>query len=211
MLGGRAAKFVTPSFALAICIIASTRPCVAQGPLAPMNQGSGETFFFVVDMQCGYGTAGNLRGLGISMTIASDQVDTADAIAYSRQLIGDSDMCIESLNRSTTAPTALNDAALVWVKMNKLWGLDVLADSLGGTENASWQAVSNEVDAALDICDSPNITKPGEPYDSARNMIKWTLGVAAQQRATGSAPLLQQDVPSLRACAKQIGDNEVTF
>lgn len=196
----------------AFCVGALASPCSAQGTSPQAATSSEEIFYYIVDTRCGYGTARELHSIGRSMNIAADKDDTVTEVADSRKLIEAADVCINLLPSCAADVTApCDDAPVIWVKMNKLWGLDGLAESFAATGNPSLRPLSTEVDSALDICDSPNITKQGQPYDSGRAMIKWTLAAAARTpRTVGGSPI-EESADRLRACAQRIGDNEVSF
>lgn len=193
------------------CLGSFAAPCFAQGTL-PQATGSEGIFYLIIDTRCGYGTARDLHGIVVDASIAADKSDIASQVAESRKLVQDADLCINSLAPcAENATTPCDDAPITWVKMNKLWGLELLAQSFAATGNPSMGALSNEVDSALEICESPNITKQGQPYESGRAIIKWTLADAARTRRIVSGSPIEESVDRLRACAQRIGDNEVSF
>jgi S1-C subfamily serine protease len=158
----------------------------------------------VIDSKCGSGAS---AGLVQSMKKAEAELNANDypsASTDARTVIEGANFCATSFAVTCQPGEVCNDASYVLLGALQLSGQQVLRIATARMGGDTVNAVRNEMDTALLLCKSPNITDALQPYAAARGFIAASIDLA---RKTYRAPMYRGvlDVREIRGCASKIG------
>ena len=130
-----------------------------------------------VDAHCG---AGATTRLFRKMNKAFSELhanDYAAASADARSVIEKANMCVIATPNPCQGLdwTPCNDSAHALIEGVQLASQQILRLATVRTNGNSLDALRNEVTTALDLCASPNILSPSQPYQTIRSLMSGTI------------------------------------
>jgi hypothetical protein len=149
--------------------------------------------------------------LDLALIEDEDVGDDSAEVADARKLIRLADEC------EAVLPTCVNgnncdDAPDVFIKGQLLIGFGALGPSLAAAGRPGWNsAFDRYILEGIEICNSPHITNPHDPYKTARLFTAEMLQNVSKAHATSTEATMDANLDNLRACAARIGAQGVSF
>jgi hypothetical protein len=168
-------------------------------------------WYSVVESSCGRGTLATTHRLGLAIIEDEDTGDNSAEVADSRKLIRLADECEAALPTCTNASNC-DDAPSVFMGEQLLIAFSSLSPALAATGQPGWEsAFDRYILEGIELCNSPHITNPQEPYKTARLFTADMLQKASTLSATHTEPTMDANLDKLQACAARIGAQGVSF
>jgi S1-C subfamily serine protease len=162
-----------------------------------------------VDVHCGSGAA---TGLFKQLNKAFSELSANDYVAATtdaRSVIETASTCVivtpDACQGVDSAPC--NDSPHALIEGVQLSSQQILRIATARTNGDAINALRNEVTTAVDLCASPNILSPSQPYQAIRSFISGTIATVSKMNHVRDVSGTL-DVGAVRACATKIG---ITF
>lgn len=161
-----------------------------------------------VDAHCGSGATTRLFW---EMNKAFSELhanDYAAATTDARSVIKTASTCVMATPNPCQGLdwSPCNDSAHALIEGVQLASQQILRVATARTNGDSLDALRNEVTIALDLCASPNILSPSQPYQTIRSFMSGTIAtVSAMNHVKDVSGIL--NVGAVRACGTKLGVN----
>lgn len=161
-----------------------------------------------VDVHCGSGATIRLFK---EMNKAFSELranDYAAATADARSVIRTASVCVIATPNPCQGLdwTPCNDSPHALIEGMQLASQQILRVATAQTNGDSLDALRNEVATALDLCASPNILSPSQPYQTIRSYMNGTIVTVSKMNHVRDVSGVL-DVGVVRACAMKLGVN----
>jgi hypothetical protein len=161
-----------------------------------------------VDVHCGSGATIRLFR---KMNKAFSELhanDYAAATADARSIIETANMCVIATPNPCQGLdwTPCNDSPHALIEGVQFASQQILRVATARTNVDSLDALRDEVTTALDLCASPNILSPSQPYQTIRSLMSATIVTVSKMNQVKDVGGIL-DVGAVRACATKLGVN----
>ncbi len=180
-------------------------------PAAPSYTGTqapGGSLAASVDVHCGTGAStGVFKELNKAFSELNAN-DYAAATSDARSVIETASTCVIITPNPCQGieTTPCNDSPHAMIEGVQLASQQILRIATARTNGDAIDALRNEVMTAIDLCASPNILSPSQPYQAIRSFMSGTIVTVSKMNHVKDVSSLL-DVSGVRACATKIGVN----